>query len=282
MNTTARKLAYKLFLGLMTVMLMMAMLPMQKAAAATVTRTGASSTKWNTASIANTYDQAPQTDQNVTADISISGNAGAGGVTLSYTDGTSKTVTTDDSGNYSFTELYNWSGTVTPSRAGVTFSPASRTYTNVTAAKTGQNFKIGISILGNAGVASAILSYTDVTLKTTYADASGNYSLTVPYNWSGTVSPSKTGATFSPVSLTNTNVQSAQTGQNFTALVTISGNAGAGGVTLSYTDGTAKKVTTDDSGNYSFTEPYNWSGTVTPFRAGFTFLPTSRTYANVK
>ena len=40
-------------------------------------------------------------------------------------------------------------------------------------------------IIGNAGVARAVLSYTDGVLKTVTANGSGNYSITVPYGWSG-------------------------------------------------------------------------------------------------
>ena len=72
--------------------------------------------------------------------FTISGNAGVASATLSYTDGTSKTATADGSGNYSFTVSNNWSGTVTPSKSGYSFSPTSRSYSNVTSNQTGQNY----------------------------------------------------------------------------------------------------------------------------------------------
>jgi len=62
----------------------------------------------------------------------ISGNAGIAGATLSYSDGSAKTATSDGSGNYSFTVSENWTGTVTISRTGCTFTPASKDYINVT------------------------------------------------------------------------------------------------------------------------------------------------------
>jgi hypothetical protein len=71
---------------------------------------------------------------------SISGDAGAGGVTLRFTDGTSKTATADSSGNYSFTVSYGWSGTVTPSKTGYAFSPNHRDYDNVVTDRSGQNY----------------------------------------------------------------------------------------------------------------------------------------------
>jgi hypothetical protein len=62
---------------------------------------------------------------------------------------------------------------------------------------------------------------------------------------------------------------------------TISGNAGFAGVKLSYTDGSAKTVTTAANGNYSFPISYNWSGTVTASHPCFTFSPPDRSYSSV-
>jgi glucose/arabinose dehydrogenase len=67
----------------------------------------------------------------------ISGNVGAAGATIDYTGGT---TTADAGGAYSFTVPYSWSGTVTPSFAGHTFSPASRAYSNVTVNLTAQDY----------------------------------------------------------------------------------------------------------------------------------------------
>ncbi len=72
--------------------------------------------------------------------FTISGNAGMGGVMLSYNDGGPRTVTTDANGSYSITVLYGWSGTVTPSRTGFTFIPASRTYSYLAADQTHQDY----------------------------------------------------------------------------------------------------------------------------------------------
>jgi predicted outer membrane repeat protein len=219
--------------------------------------------------------------------ITISGNAGVGDATLSYSDGTSKTATADGSGNYSFAVSYNWMGTVTPSKAGYTFSPVSRTYSDVTVNQINQNYTttpITFTISGKAGVAGAVLSYTDSSLKTATADGSGNYSFSVSYDWSGTVTPSKTGYAFSPANKIYSHVLANQTAQDYTATpitFTISGNAGRGGVVLDYTDGSSKTATADGSGNYTFTVSYNWSGTVTPSKAGYIFSPASKTYTNV-
>ncbi len=76
--------------------------------------------------------------------LSISGSVGVAGAgaTLSYTDGMPKTATADANGIYSFAVTFNWTGTVTPTKAGVTFSPASRSYTNLAANQTGQNYTV--------------------------------------------------------------------------------------------------------------------------------------------
>jgi photosystem II stability/assembly factor-like uncharacterized protein len=61
---------------------------------------------------------------------------------------------------------------------------------------------------------------------------------------------------------------------------TISGSLGTNGAgaTVTYTGGS---TTADGSGTYSFTVPYDWSGTVTPSKTNFTFSPTNRAYANI-
>ena len=73
----------------------------------------------------------------VTPTYTISGNAGVGGATMTYTGGS---TSADGSGNYSFLVSSGWSGTVTPSKSGYTFSPPSRSYSNVTSNQTGQNY----------------------------------------------------------------------------------------------------------------------------------------------
>jgi hypothetical protein len=87
------------------------------------------------------------TGQNFTATLNtytISGNAGDAGVILSYSGGT---VTSAGNGRYSLSVPYGWSGTVTPSKSGLTFTPASRTYSGVTADQGGQDYLDSVTIL---------------------------------------------------------------------------------------------------------------------------------------
>ena len=220
--------------------------------------------------------------------ITITGNAGVAGAILSYVDGTPKTATADGAGVYTFTVLYNWSGTVTPSLPGYTFAPVDRVYDAVLADQTAQDYVATLTpytISGNAGTPGATLTYTDGVLKTATADVLGNYAMTVTPGWTGTVTPSKSGFAFLPTSMSYTNLLVSQTGQNYTAMpltFTISGNVGAPGVTLSYFDGTPKTVTSDPIGNYSFILPFSsLPVTVTPSLAGFSFLPVNRVYTIV-
>ena len=147
-----------------------------------------------------------------------------------------------------------------------------------------QTRPIQVTIVGNAGVAGAVLSYTDGVPRTVTSNATGAYSITLPFNWTGTITPSKTGYLFTPRSASFTNLTASQTIQNFTAVVaySISGNVGLPGLTLSYViDTTTHTVTADGSGNYSFIVPSGWNGTVTPSPVCYTFTPPNRVYTNV-
>ncbi len=120
----------------------------------------------------------------------------------------------------------------------------------------------------------------------------GQYTHTVPYGWSGTVTPSRFLYTFTPKSLTYADVTSNQTGQDYTGTmivivahtisgtITSSGGSPIAGVTLTFSpDG--GQATTDSEGNYSHTVIGGWSGTVTPSKFLYTFTPKSLSYINV-
>lgn len=130
----------------------------------------------------------------------ISGNAGVAGATITYDGGS---ITTDSSGNYSFTRDRWWSGTVTPSRTGYTFSPASRNYWFLNSNQTNQNYTATLrtyTISGSTGAAGGGATITYTGGSTTANGTTGNYSFTISYGWSGTVTPSKMGYLFTPES----------------------------------------------------------------------------------
>jgi uncharacterized protein YhfF len=70
----------------------------------------------------------------------------------------------------------------------------------------------GLTITGNAGIASAKITYNGGS---TFADGSGNYTLALPTNFSGTVTPSRTGYLFAPAVRGYNNIAVNQTAQNY-------------------------------------------------------------------
>ena len=167
------------------------------------------------------------------SEYSISGNTGVGGVVLSYTYGTSRTVISQADGNYAFQVPSGWSGAVTPSKSGYIFSPTNRTYSNITGNQTAQDYTAIplYSISGNAGVAGVTLRYTDSAPKTAASQSDGNYSFSVPETWSGTVAPSHACFIFNPVNRDYTNVTGDQTDQDYTA--TLDAGSGCADVDIS-------------------------------------------------
>ena len=140
----------------------------------------------------------------------------------------------------------------------------------------------GFILSGNVGAAGVTLNYAGSSIT---GESGGNYSIVVPYLWSGIVTPSKACYTFEPPNRSYANVLADQTSQDYTATfhptLTLTGNTGVAGVTLSYFDGTAKTVNSDNNGNYTVTVSCGWSGTVTPSRTGFSFVPSNISYTNV-
>jgi hypothetical protein len=119
---------------------------------------------------------------------------------------------------------------------------------------------------------------------TTTADSSGNFSFTGLANGTYTVTPSRSGFTFTPTSQPVTVNGANVLGINFTAQPvptwsvsgTVSPPTSGSGTTLTLSGGASGTTTADGSGNFSFTGLANGAYTVTPSRSGFTFTPTSR------
>ena len=144
----------------------------------------------------------------------ISGYAGTGDATINFTGGS---TTADSAGYYSIPVPAGWSGTVTPVKAGFTFTPANRSYNNVMADQLTQNYTAPVfySIAGSTGVAGATLSYTQGTPKSVMSQGNASYSLSVPGGWSGIVTPSHTCYSFSPANRGYNSLPGNQTSQNF-------------------------------------------------------------------
>ncbi|MGB8285086.1 MAG: hypothetical protein WCE22_00040, partial [Candidatus Aquirickettsiella gammari] len=210
--------------------------------------------------------------------FTISGSTGIDGVTMNGLPGN---PITSGGGLYSAAVPYDWSGSVTPEKAGYSFTPTSRVYTNVTENQSSQNYtaiQATFTISGNAGTSGVTMNGLPGN---PVSDSQGAYTATVVYGWNGTVTPTKTGYTFTPASRAYTNVTTNQSEQNYTAAqtsFTISGSTGIDGVTM---NGLPGNPVTSNGGLYSATVPYGWSGTVKPAKMGYTFTPKSRSYNNI-
>jgi hypothetical protein len=152
------------------------------------------------------------------------GTSGSGAlVTLSGA--ASQTATADGSGNYSFSGLANGNYAVTPSKAGYTFSPTSQSVTisggNATVAAftatAAPTWTLSGTITGDGGGASVALRQGGSNIGSAVASGSGNYSFSNLANGTYTVTPSKTGFTYSPASQTVTVNGANVTVPNFTA-----------------------------------------------------------------
>ncbi len=223
---------------------------------------------------------------------SISGAVtGAAGVTLTLGGAASNTATSAADGTYAFAGLANGSYTVTPSKAGFTFTPASRSVTVAGASVTAQSFvaaEITSLVSGTVSGATAVT----VTLgggaspQVTTTDGAGAYSFTVT-NGTYTVVPSKAGFAFAPLSTVVNASGVAVPNIDFIASAAattyaISGSVSGAiqdGVTISIAQGvnTIGTVSTSGGGAYSLAGVVDGSYLLTPSKPGYTFSPTTIT-----
>ncbi|MBI4776248.1 MAG: hypothetical protein HY788_19055, partial [Deltaproteobacteria bacterium] len=134
------------------------------------------------------------------------------------------------------------------------------------------------------GMGGVVVELTDIG--NTQTDGSGTFLMEVPYNWTGSITPSKAGYIFTPPSRDLMNITANQSNQDFAGvpLVSVSGTItyqgdGLGSVTVSFTG--KGSTTTNAQGEYSMTVPSGWSGAITPFRIQYVFQPPSIDLANV-
>jgi hypothetical protein len=151
----------------------------------------------------------------------ISGPGGSG-ATVKLTGAATATVTANTSGVFTFTGLKNGSYTVTPTKTGFVYTPASLAVTvngaNATAnfSSAVQTFTISGTISG-AGGSGATVKLTGTATATVTANSSGVYTFTGVANGSYTVTPTKSGHTFTPSSKAATVNSANVTGLNFSS-----------------------------------------------------------------
>jgi len=223
-----------------------------------------------------------QSNQDYTATIltyTISGTAGMAGVKMKGLPGE---PVTDLNGYYSAVVDYGFSGTVEPTMDGYTFTPASKIYTKVTSDRMNENYSaemVKLTIAGTVGQEGVVMNGLPDNPVT---GPGGKYSVTVDYGWSNTVTPTKEGYKFTPESKPYVAVTKDMMNENYTSskiTYIISGSTTVPGVTLKGLPG--RTVVSDQSGMYSASVEYGWSGTVTPAKDGYDFNPPSIQYDNV-
>lgn len=155
-------------------------------------------------------------DYTADANTKISGKVtdqkgkGIPGVRLTFSDniGTAAAVT-DSTGYYIHTVIYNWQGTVTPSKNGYLFDPSSREYTDVTSARVEKEYKtfrppeISGRVRNRRGKAVPDVNLTfsgkgKTAAETLKTNEKGKYSRVFANDWSGKVKPVKPGYIFYP------------------------------------------------------------------------------------
>jgi 6-phosphogluconolactonase (cycloisomerase 2 family) len=144
----------------------------------------------------------------ISGTVTVNG-APVSGVTLALAGADTGTATTDAGGAYRFRELADGSYTLTPTKAGCTFSPASLHVSLAGSDVPGCDFQSGqaaaLVISGTIRTGGTPLSGITVTLSgagtaTTTTDASGAYRFTGLGSGSYTLTPSGSGRTFTPPS----------------------------------------------------------------------------------
>jgi hypothetical protein len=228
--------------------------------------------------------------------VRTSGGSGISGVSVSADNG-GGSDTTDADGYYSLTVPYEWSGRVTPTRTGYNLTPAYRDYSNVTTDPSNQNYTgtpLTYAISGyvrtseGSGISGVSVSASNGGGADT-TDSNGRYDLGVPHGWSGRVTPTRTGHTFSPQFQDYSEITSSQSNQDYigtmdtrviSGYVHADGDSGIGEVSL-WADNGGGSETTDSEGYYSLAVPYGWSGRVTPSSTGYSFIPEFIDYTNV-
>ncbi len=210
----------------------------------------------------------------------ISGTVGLADVVLNGFP-VSPPIKTDQNGAYSVQVNYGWQGVVTPVKPGYTFSPASKSYPSTTADRTEENYTASLKTYAISGSVIQpgvqMIGFPEEVV----SDQSGRYTANVPWNWSGTVTPTKTAWQFEPANKQYKDVARDMKEDNYKAseqMIVISGAAGVEGVVLK---GLPGDPTSQKDGTYRAVVKYGWSGKVTPTKEGHEFLPPTMEYAEL-
>jgi hypothetical protein len=145
----------------------------------------------------------------------ISGNAGVVGAVLQGLPGI---VATDANGRYEVRVEYGWSGVVSPAKEGYEFMPRQRHYDPIKADLSGQDYRADVHMVSISDRIVLPMDGRDepiqgvaITAKpgdtSAVTDASGRYTIQVPWGWTGELVMSRPGFEFDPPSRRYTNVK---------------------------------------------------------------------------
>jgi len=226
----------------------------------------------------------------ITGTVTLNG-AAFSGVAVSASGPVTASATTTSTGAYTLSNLIVGSYTVTPSKSGYAFAPASSPVTITAANVTGVNFSsTGSSISGKVtaniggGVANVTVAASGAASLTATTGTDGTYTLAGLPTGHYTVTPSKTGYRFTPTNQSLDLTTAGITNINFTggATYTVAGRITAGGyglpgatVSATGSNGSAT-ATTNSSGDYTLSGLVNGTYTVQPSFTGALFTPASR------
>jgi len=217
----------------------------------------------------------------ISGSVTTDGSVGTDGVEMK---GLPETVVTDSSGYFSTPVDYGWNGTIAPSKEGFEFTPPSIAVPRVLDDRLNDDFDAKIKtfiISGSTGVQNVqMYGFPGDPI----TGPGGVYQVEVPWGWTGDVQPTRHGYTFTPESQEHVDVtRDKKTGTNFTHEIMsyeIAGTTDVGQVKLKFTGrtGVPRVITSDATGAYNTKVNFDWEGTVTPEKEGFTFSPPARPY----
>jgi len=195
-------------------------------------------------------------------------------------------VTTDEKGVYSVRVEYGFTGTIVPVKEGYSFTPAERPYNAITTDQLRQDFKgekIFYEISGNVGQPGVFLKGFPTSV---VSRSDGSYSAKVPYNWEGTVIPTKQGFMFQPAEQRYTGVLANEMNQDYSPRIiqyTISGKVIDKSGTpipdvLITASGQVQSALTDADGVFELMVDHGWKGRITVEKDGYTFTPATKNF----
>jgi hypothetical protein len=202
--------------------------------------------------------------------------------TLSYTAGPNGSIT----GDSPQTVNYGGSGTAVTAVADPGYHFVNWSDSSTDNPRTDTNVTNDVTVTANFAIDQFTLTYTAGP----NGSITGDSPQTVNYGGSGTAVTAVADPGYHFVDWSDSSTDNPRTDTNVTHDVTVTanfaidvtysigGNAGVGGATISYTGGS---TTADGTGHYAFTVLSGWSGTVTPSKPGYRFIPDHREYTNV-